>query len=42
MAPPDQTKFHIFSQTILLWLLLAGVVGTAAAASIPLKQKFPH
>ena len=41
MAPPDQTKFHIFSQTILLWLLLAGVV-SAAAASIPLKQKFPH
>ena len=40
MAPPDQTKFHIFSQTILWWLL-AGVVGTAAA-SIPLKQKFPH
>lgn len=37
MAPPDQTKFHIFSQ---MWLL-AGVVGTAAA-SIPLKQKFPH
>ena len=40
MAPPDQTKFHIFSQ---MWLL-AGVVGSAAAAaaSIPLKQKFPH
>ena len=38
MALPDQTKFHIFSQ---MWLL-AGVVGSAAAASIPLKQKFPH